>query len=42
MVLAMVFDPRSIERVLAHMGLVFSPPQRAPPRAVEGKLHFGG
>ena len=32
-VLAMVFDPMSIERVLTHLGLPYSPPERAPPRA---------
>jgi len=39
-VLAMVFDPVSIERVLTHMGLSYSPPQRAPPRAIAGELSF--
>ena len=41
-VLAMVFDPRAIERVLTHMGLPFSPPERSPPREVEKGLPFSG
>ena len=41
-VLAMVFDSMSIERVLTHMGLPCSPPERAPPRALERELPFGG
>jgi len=39
-VLAMVFDPKSIERVLEHMGLAYSLPKRAPPRATAGSLPF--
>ena len=49
MVLAMVFDskagaqpPVSIERVLTHMGLPYSPPERSPPREVEQGLPFWG
>ena len=39
-VLAMVFDPKSIERVLTHMGLPYAPPERAPPRSIAGALPF--
>ena len=39
-VLAMVFDPKAIERVLTHMGLPYSRPERAPPRPMPGALPF--
>ena len=39
-VLAMVFNPKSIERVLEHMGLAYSLPKRAPPRAPASCLPF--
>ena len=39
-VLAMVFDPVAIERILRHVGLSFSRPERAPPRAMAGALPF--
>jgi hypothetical protein len=39
-VLAMVFDPVSIERVLRHLGLPHERPARAPPRMVQGALGF--
>jgi hypothetical protein len=39
-VLAMVFDPVAIERILRHLGLPFSRPERAPPAARAGELPF--
>ncbi len=41
-VLAMVFIPRSIERILRHLGLPHIAPTRAPPRPVPGRLPFSG
>ena len=39
-VLSLVCDPAQIRRVLLHMGLPADPPQRAPPRAVQGVIGF--
>jgi hypothetical protein len=39
-VLAMVFNPASIERILVHLGLPHLPPQRAPPRHAPSELPF--
>jgi hypothetical protein len=39
-VLAMVFDPVSIERVLRHLGLRHERPARAPPRRLQAELGF--
>ncbi|MAG55495.1 MAG: ATP-dependent helicase HrpA [Planctomycetes bacterium] len=39
-VLAMVFDPASIERVLRHLGLPHAARERAPPRGVEVGLPY--
>ncbi len=39
-VLAMVFDPRSIERILRHLGLPHVAPPRAPPRPMPARLPF--
>jgi hypothetical protein len=39
-VLAMVFDPVSIERVVRHLGLPHERPARAPPRMVLDALGF--
>ncbi len=41
-VLAMVFNPESIERILRHLGLPHQPPTRAPPRAMQRELGFPG
>ena len=40
-VLSLVCDPAQIRRVLEHMGLPTDPPERAPPRAVQGVIGFG-
>ena len=40
-VLSLVCDPAQIRRVLVHMGRPTEPPQRAPPRAVQGVMGFG-
>jgi hypothetical protein len=40
-VLSLVCDPAQITRVLEHMGLPTDPPERAPPRAVQGVMQFG-
>ncbi len=40
-VLSLVCDPAQIRRVLEHMGLLTDPPERAPPRAVQGVMGFG-
>jgi hypothetical protein len=37
-VLAMVFDPHAIERILRHLGLPATRPARAPPRPVQHAL----
>ena len=39
-VLSLVCDPAQIRRVLEHLGLPADPPQRAPPRAVQGAMEF--
>jgi hypothetical protein len=41
-VLAMIFNPASIERVLRHLGLPHEPMPRAPPRPMQGGLPFAG
>ncbi len=40
-VLSLACDPAQIARVLEHMGLPTDPPERAPPRAVQGVMQFG-
>lgn len=40
-VLSPICDPMQIRRVLEHMGLPADPPERAPPRAVQGVMDFG-
>ena len=40
--LRLVCDPAQIRRVLEHLGLPADPPERAPPRAVQGVMGFGG
>ena len=40
-VLRLVCDPAQIRRVLEHLGLPADPPERAPPRAVQGVMGFG-
>ncbi len=39
-VLAMIFNPVSIERVLRHLGLPHQPKPRAPPRRMQVGLPF--
>ena len=39
-VLAMIFNPKSIERVLRHLGLPHEPMPRAPPRPMQEGLPF--
>ena len=41
-VLAMIFNPVSIERVLRHLGLPHEPVPRAPPRPLQVGLPFSG
>ena len=41
-VLAMIFNPLSIEKVLRHLGLPYEPMPRAPPRPVQEGLPFAG
>ena len=41
-VLAMIFDPVSIERVLKHLGLPYGFRSRAPPRPMQVGLAFSG
>ncbi|MCP5067272.1 MAG: transposase [bacterium] len=41
-VMAMVFNPDSIERILRHLGLPHEAPSRAPPRPMQAGLPFSG